>query len=242
MKNWTNIFGFLCSLLFLIGCSEDKPLMYQEDSKVYFLKNTTETSRDSIEKSFAFDPTNVTSDTIALNFRIIGFPKDVDREIAVKVKEGSTAKLGYHFKIDNLFIPANSSNGSAELIFFRREGLKDSTVRADLLIAENENFEVGYEDVIGNSKINRVTLRFSITDLLSKPTNWQTLWQNMFGDYSNTKILFLTQQLNYTAWNVPYLFPQDQSNMINKARIAIYEYEKMNGPLMDENGNRVIIP
>ena len=30
--------------------------------------------------------------------------------------------------------------------------------------------------------------------------------------------------------------------MINKARIAIYEYEKINGPLIDEDGNRVVIP
>lgn len=226
----------------MISCKEDKQLMYEEDARVYFLKNTTATSRDSIEQSFAFEPNTILSDTIPLNFRIIGFPKDVDRQIALQVKEGSTAKLGYHFKIDKLFIPANSSDGSAELIFFRRPGLKDSVVKAELLIAENENFKIGYEDFSGISKVNRVTLKFSITDLLSKPSNWPTLWQNMFGDYSRTKILFLTQSLNYTAWNAAFLFPQDQSNMINKARIAIYEYEKINGPLIDEDGNRVVIP
>ena len=242
MKKWTYICFILVAFISLYNCKEDEKLMYQEDARVYFLKNTTATASDSIVHSFAFDPSEVSSDTIPLNFRIIGFPKETDREIAIQVKEGSTAKRGYHFKIDKLFIPAGSSDGHAELIFFRREGLKDSIVKADILIQENENFKIGYEDMKGISTVNRVTLRFSITDLLQMPTNWPTLWQGMFGDYSDTKILFLTQQLQYTDWNAAFLFPQDRSNMINKARIAIYEYEKQNGPLIDENGNRVIIP
>ncbi|MFZ4262464.1 DUF4843 domain-containing protein [Sphingobacterium sp. HJSM2_6] len=242
MKKLIHIGSLFLLLTGIVSCKEDKQLMYEEDARVYFLKNTTATSRDSIEQSFAFEPSTTLSDTIPLNFRIIGFPKDYDRQIAIQVKDGATAKQGYHFKIDNLFIPANSSEASTALIFFRRPGLKDSVVKADLLIAENEHFKIGYEDHIGNAKVNRVTLKFSITDLLSKPTNWPRLWQNMFGDYSDTKILFLTQQLKYTAWNAAFLYPQDQSNMINKGRIALYEYEKANGPLIDENNNRVIIP
>ncbi|MFA4980673.1 MAG: hypothetical protein WC589_24400, partial [Sphingobacterium sp.] len=67
-------------------------------------------------------------------------------------------------------------------------------------------------------------------------------WKNLFGDYSNTKILFLTQLLDYTNWNQGGLFPQDSNRMLAQARLGIYEYERANGPMFDENGNRVIIP
>lgn len=198
--------------------------------------------RDSVNHTFALSPNTTTSDTVTLRFRIMGFPKDFDRQIALKLTENSTAKDGYHFKINNLFIPANTSDGTADLIFFRKAGLKDSTVFAELNIAENDFFKVGYEDFDSNSKLDRLTYRFTITDKLAMPSNWPTLWLSMFGEYSDTKIVFLSQLMNYTAWNVSFLYPQDRSNMINKARIGIYEYEKVNGPMIDENGNRVLIP
>lgn len=242
MKNKLNIFFLFLTVVGLIGCSEDEPLMYQEDSRVYFYKRTGSSERDSINYSFAFSNANISTDTVALRFRIIGFSKDYDRQVTLKLSENSTAKEGYHFKIDNLIIPANSSDGTADLIFFRKAGLKDSTVFAQLNIAENDFFKIGYKDFDSNSKLDRLTYRFTITDKLAMPSNWQTLWFPMFGEFSNRKILFLTELMNYTAWNVSFLFPQDQSNMINKARIGLYEYEKANGPMIDENGNRVLIP
>lgn len=242
MNKWIYICSLILATTFFYSCEEDEQLMYQEDSRVYFFKHNTSSTRDSIIYSFAFESADVSTDTIALRFRILGFPKDYDREIPVQLTEGSTAKLGYHFKINKLFIPANSSDATADLIFFRRAGLKDSIVNAELQIVENQHFKPGYEDLDLSSKLNRITYRFSLTDKLNKPSNWETYWKNMFGEYSNTKILFLTELLNYTDWNAAWLFPQDQSNMINKARVGIYEYEKVNGSLIDENENRVIIP
>lgn len=242
MRKLLNSYFLLLAFAGLIGCSKDEQLMYQEDPRVYFYKRMGSSERDSINYSFAFSAAGVTADTVALRFRIMGFPKDHDRQIPLKLVESSTAKEGYHFKINNLFIPANSSDGTADLIFFRKAGLKDSTVYAELNIGENEFFKAGYEDFDNGSKLDRLTYRFTITDKLAMPSNWPTLWLPMFGEYSNRKILFLTQLMNYTAWNVSFLFPQDQSNMINKARIGLYEYEKANGPMIDENGNRVLIP
>ena len=233
----------LLSLLTLQqSCKEDDKLMYVEEPRVYFFKHTTGAARDSVNYSFAFAANTVQSDTLDLRFRIMGFPKDYDRAIALQVQEGSTAHANYHYKIENLFIPAGSSDATASLILYRKAGLKDSTVYATFQIAANESFKPGYEDKDFGSALDRVTYKFSLTDKLSKPNNWDTYWFSLFGDYSNTKILFLTQLLNYTNWNSGGLFPQDSNNMKQKARYGIYEYEQEHGPMYDENGNRVIIP
>jgi hypothetical protein len=114
-------------------------------------------------------------------------------------------------------------------------------VGAVLRIIENEYFKPGYQN-LEYGRLDRLSYKFSLTDKLSKPEIWDSYWQSRFGDYSERKIVFLTQALPYSNWNSGGLFPQDSNQLIQKARIALYEYEKANGPMIDENGNRVIIP
>lgn len=236
------IYIFLCGFVGLaMSCKEDVPLMYEEDSRVYFFKRSTSSLRDSIDYSFAFEEADVQTYSVNLRFRIIGFPKDYDRTIELKVEDGATAQEGKHYTIDDLYIPANSSDGTAVLTFYRTADLKEGPVEAVLHVVENEYFKPGYEDTDWGN-LDRLTYKFTLIDMLSKPSLWDSLWQNLFGDYSERKIVFLTQALPYSSWNEGVWFPQDQNQMIQKARIALYEYEKANGPMTDENDNPVVIP
>ncbi|SMG06212.1 DUF4843 domain-containing protein [Sphingobacterium psychroaquaticum] len=228
-------------LLAFQSCKEDEKLMYEEDPRVYIYKYGASNGTDSVNYSFAFAEQAVRTDTVTIPFRIMGFPSNVDRRITMKQEEGTTAKEGYHYKWESLLIPANSSDGEAKLIFYRRAGLKDSIVSAVFHMVENEFFKPGYNDNWG-AKYDRLTYKFTLTDKLTKPSIWDTYWQSRFGDYSARKILFLTQLLNFTSWNVGGLFPQVSNQMIQEARFGLYNYEQEHGPMLDENGNRVIIP
>jgi len=227
----------------LQGCKEDAKLMFDDsEPKVSFDKRFSGTLVDSVNYSFAFQSSDIVTDTVQIPLRIIGLPRPVDRPVAIALTAGSTAREGYHFKLENAFIPADASDGLVDLIFFRRAGLKDSVVTAELKIVANNDFKPGYDDKGVSAVLDRLTWRFTLTDKLEKPSIWDSYWKNLFGDYSNTKILFLTQLLNYSNWNQGGLFPQDSNRMLAQARLGIYEYEKANGPMLDEHGNRVIIP
>lgn len=244
MRRFLTFIGASIALLFSFqGCKEDDKLMFDDsDPKVSFDKRYSGSLVDSVNYSFAFQSKNILTDTIQIPLRIIGLPRNIDRQVAISLSVSSTAKEGYHFKLENAFIPANASDGVLDVIFFRRAGLQDSVLAGELKIVANGDFKPGYDDHGVSTVLDRLTWRFTLTDKLEKPSIWDSYWKNLFGDYSNTKILFLTGLLNYTNWNQGGLFPQDSNRMVAQARLGIYEYEKVNGPMLDENGNRVIIP
>lgn len=236
----------LCLLLVLLfclsNCTKDERLMYNEEETGLSFYKRGGTDVDSVDYSFALEPQDVKTDTIFLRFRIMGTTKSYDREIKLNVLDGSTAKAGYHYKIEKLFIPANAYDAEVPLILFRRLGLKDSLVTAQLEIMETVDFKKGYDDITQGSKLSRQTYKFSLTDKLAKPSLWDSFWKDLYGEYSNTKLLFLTSATGYRTWNTPVYLPQDQNQMVQSARLSLYEYEKANGPLIDENGNHVTLP
>ena len=232
-------FVFMITLL-MSSCSQDEQLMYQDDPSVYFYKRGG--GLDSVDYSFALETTDVTTDTIGLTFRIMGLARDYDRPISLMLEEGSNAKEGYHYKVENLFIPAGEYEVDASLIFFRRAGLKDSTIVGILKVVDNSELKAGYNDVVVGAAFDRLSYRFTLTDKLSKPSIWDARWLPLFGEYSNTKLLFLTGATGYKTWNAFVSLPQDQNQMVQNARYALYEHERDQGPLLDENGNRVVLP
>jgi hypothetical protein len=209
MKKIIHIFLFACVAL-VTSCKEDKPLMYEEDPRVYLLNRFTVGSNDSINYSFAFQGEEVQSYSMNLYFRIIGFPKDYDRSIAIAIDGDATAQEGVHYSIENLYIPANASDGMAVLTFYRQPDLKENTVGAVLRIIENEYFKPGYQN-LEYGRLDRLSYKFSLTDKLSKPEIWDSYWQSRFGDYSERKIVFLTQALPYSNWNSGAISPRFKS-------------------------------
>ncbi|MEC3878237.1 DUF4843 domain-containing protein [Parapedobacter sp. 10938] len=232
---------FLAIPMLISGCSEDDRLLFDQTTSVYF------NNSDSLEYTFAFEPEAVSSDTIYLDFRITGMAVDVDREIGIETDSLTTAKAGYHFDIVNPVIPAGTYEASVPVVLYRRPGLVDSVVTAYLRIVDSPDLLAGYDDAawswpVLRAKYSRRRFKFTVTDQLNKPAIWDSFWMSFFGDYSRVKLRFLAQATGYTNWNAGVYLPQDRNFMIQAARYALYEYEQANGPMLDENGNRVVFP
>jgi hypothetical protein len=223
----------------MAGCSKDSRLMYKEDPRIYFYTS------DIVEYSFAAQPESLMVDTIYLPIRIMGSAVNTDRTFSLNIDDSSTAKLGYHFSFGPFVIPANTYQVDLPVYMYRRPGLKDSTVTAYISIGESSDFKAGYVDGLTTNGTaggaGRLHYKISITDQLLKPSNWETVWVNYFGTYSQVKFKFLIQTTGRTDWTWTG-FPQDLNFSIQTAKYALYNYELANGPLIDEFGNRVVFP
>lgn len=212
----------------MASCAKDKQLMYSEQPSIYVYDRV-----DSTVFTFATVPVDVVTDTINVEFRIIGTPSATDRTIKLEPRAGATAKAGYHYSIGPAVVKANSDSTIVPIYVYRKAGLKDSTVNVILDIKENEDFKLGY--------LGRLKYKLSISDILSKPTIWDGAWAPYFGSYSEVKFRFLLAATGRTDWN-SYPFPADSRFMSQRAKNALLVYNQQFGDLIDENNERVVFP
>lgn len=219
----------LFSLLALLtACSVDQQLLFDQPTSVYI-----DAFVDSTDYTFATSPATVTKDTIEIPLRITGIGSSTDREVSFAPTAGSTAKLGYHYTIGSVIIKANEFSTMVPVYIFRKAGLKDSIVTVNFEVKENENFKLGYTDQLG--------YKITISDILMKPTNWESVWIGYFGKYSLVKFKFLLEVTGRTNWN-SFPFPQDTRFLSQKAKNALLEYNQTKGDLIDENGEIITFP
>lgn len=235
------VFLFLTVLL-IAGCTKDKRLMYEEDPRIYFTKFILGvTNPDSAIYSFTLKPADQTKDTAYLTMRIMGSAVDRDRVIKVIVSPTSTAKEGYHFDFGPLIMPANEYQTQIPVFLYRKPGLKDSIVHLELAVGTSVDFKPGYEDKVRGSAFDRLHYKISFTDQVLKPRNWDSYLVNYFGEYSKTKFEFMIRKTGKSEWERA-IFPQDLNFYIQTVKRELLEYEKVNGPMLDENGNRISFP
>lgn len=235
----------LLALLSILGCKEDERLMFADEASVYFGAQSSNGgfySLDSLNYSFAFEPEEVEQDTFYVYCRITGLAADHDRRINFVADERSDAKMNYHYEILNPLIPAGQYGNDIAIVLYRQPGLQDSLVTALLHIEDSEDLLAGYNDTgsqpVGRSKYTRREFKFTITDQLLKPANWDSSWLSTFGEYSQVKIRFISSVTGYTNWGGNPL-PQDRNFIVQTAYQALYNYEQENGDLIDENGKPV---
>ncbi|WP_316789129.1 DUF4843 domain-containing protein [Pedobacter frigoris] len=214
--------------LLLASCTKDDQKLFEEPTAIYNYNFP-----DSIEYTFATSPTTVESDTILINYRIIGNASPKDRIINLQVRDGATAKAGYHYKLGPAIVKANEFSASVPVYLYRKSGLKDSTVQVIFDIKDNEELKAGYPA--------KLRYKLTITDILKKPTNWDSAWKTYFGEYSEVKFRFLLDVTGRTDWN-SFPFPGDSRFLAGRARNALLEYNQTHGPLIDENGDEVFFP
>ncbi len=212
----------------MASCAKNEELLFNQADLVY-----VESFPDSTDYTFATSPASVVTDSIFVNFRIIGKAADRDRTINLVPTQASSAKAGYHYRVGSAIVKANQFTARVPIYVYRKPGLKDSTLTATLRVSENSDFKPGYP--------NRLRYKFTLADILSKPTNWETTWSAYFGSYSEVKFRFLITATGKTNWNAGPL-PQDSRFLSQKARNALLEYNQQYGPLIDEFGQQVFFP
>lgn len=219
----------LAATLLVVSCTRDKELMFNEPTAIY-VSNLT----DSAEFSFATTPSSVTSDVVLISYRIIGNSAPIDREINLVVRDGATAKSGYHYKLGPTVVKANQFTAEVPVYVYRKAGLKDSTVQVIFDIKESADLKQGYP--------SRLRYKLTITDILKKPTIWDSAWKTYFGEYSEVKFRFLLSVTGRTDWN-SFPYPGDSRFLAGRARNALLEYNQTHDkPLTDENGQEVFFP
>jgi hypothetical protein len=226
----------LVALMVLAGCKQDDLLTYKEDPRVYFNRG------EGIAYTFSATPTEIIKDTLYIQVRIMGSAAEKDRPFTIIVDDSSTAKEGWHFELGEKLIPAGAYSADLPVYLYRRPGLKDSVVTAYFTIGESADFKPGYMDkYVSVDPYNKLHFRISIDDQLLRPSNWDSKWSAYFGTYSRAKHLFINQVYGGAGWTT-VAFPQDINFLVQSARYALYTYEQANGPLMDENNERVVFP
>ncbi|WP_166664790.1 DUF4843 domain-containing protein [Pedobacter metabolipauper] len=218
----------LAAGLLFASCTKDKDLLFNEPTAIYVVALP-----DSVDFSFATTPTSVISDTLFMTYRIIGNAAPQDRTINLVARDGATAKAGYHYKLGPAVVKAGEFAAEVPVYVYRKAGLKDSTVQVIFDIKENADFKTGFP--------TRLRYKLTLTDILQKPSNWETTWKTYFGEYSEVKFRFLLSVTGRTVWTGA-VYPGDSRFLAGRARNALLEYNQTYGALIDENGVEVSFP
>lgn len=235
----------------LSACTRDEISNdFNAQSSVYFYYSTGPYSTyniDSISYSFVEKSSAVQQDTIWLPVRINGAPSGMDRSINLAAENSSTAIKDVHYKLLDYHMPKDAFQTSLGVVLLRDASLRDTSVVLNLALQTSNDFPVLMKDTLmGDGQYySKNKVRIIFTDRLIKPGNWDSYLVTFFGIYSNTKFRFMAEVLGVSS------FPNTGPDALkyptlqfyqNTVRNALVEYNALNGPLIDENGNPVVFP
>lgn len=241
---------YIALLGLLASCKKDEISATSEAAPgVYFIYDTDRpVNIDSVSYTFVEKASTVVTDTIWLPVRISGDIADHDRGInLVAVNEGTTAVKDKHYKFLNYTMPKGSFTTRLGVVLLRDASLLNTSVALNLQLQPSSDFSTLMKDTLmGDGRYySRNKIRIIFTDRLLKPDNWESYLIAFFGSYSNVKFRFITGVLGVSTFSTtgpnPVNYPKMQFYQ-NTVRNALLEYTTANGPLVDENGNEVVIP
>ena len=233
MKNLYNIcIGAFC-LIGATSCSTDNIDIYNGGNQVYFERVPSQA--DSLTFSFAVYDEEITSSVIEIPIISTGKICNYDREVKFEIKKESSAIEGSDYSIEKVTIPAGEYKTTMKVTLFRKAELKEheKIILFQMLPTSELNIDVDP---------NWTDYKLKINDILTKPTRWIYECQPYFGTYSDVKYKFIIDTLG--IWD----FPDSGENAIPKSQMYYYqdkmksalaEWEKENGPMYDEKGNKV---
>lgn len=224
----------IATLMVTTGCrSNNDLLMYSNDPGVYFYAGTNTTSGDTLGYNFILKPDSVKRDTIYLPLRIMGDTANRDRVVEIAVADSSTAKEGIDFEFGSKIVRAGRYSDSIALYVLRNEDLKTMIKKLYLRIVPSKDFKPGYYAF--------QDFRVSVTDQVVPP-NWTSTYIRLFGAFSMVKFRFMVETLQRVSFSLSELTQSQLAAMSTQCKLALAEYEKIHGPLLDENGLRVVFP
>jgi len=230
MKNINRLITTVILYLIISACGKEERLMYKESPAIYFSRDFP--LPDSVNYTFVVKPDTLLRDTVYLNIRITGLATDADRKFNLVIADSSTAIKGTHFDIGPAVVKAGQYAVKFPVYLFRTPDMKNKVFSVYFRIASSDDFAEGFA---GNLKY-----QIRVTDMLLKPSDWSDFF---YGAYSLTKHQFMVSRLGTTAitMGTGAQFSEIMS-ILQKMRVELIRYENANGPLVDENGNRVTFP
>jgi hypothetical protein len=243
MKILTYFSGLLIiSILLLNACTKKDIATYQQDARLYFRipgQFDATVSRDSLLYSFPFHPTATLQDTIWFEACVMGNAAPADREIGMHIDmAGTTAKENVDFKFLNKVVPAGAFKAAIPIVIFKTAAIKDSFVRLQLSVEENQHFKVGYA--------RYAKAVFIWGDKFLKPDNWDNSnYALAFGSpFSQKRTQFILDSCHITDLPNPNNRPlMGYYNQVLRNALNNYNRGKpFAQQLKDENGVNIFIP
>ncbi len=181
----------LGTMLLFVSCDKDIDSFEEQNHFVYFDmpymldeygRKTTQRA-DSISYSFELDDISVTSYTFKIPVNAISLAADKDRKYKVEVVADETTATDSDWdktSIANTVLKAGEVFDTLNVKVFRTESLRTEWKHITFRIVENEEFGVGYN--------NLLKAKISFSDQLEVPEWWPN-WQRYFGDFCREKYL-----------------------------------------------------
>lgn len=246
-------------MLFILVSCKKETLMYEDKPGIYIDKEKFIGVRDSTNYSFAEKANTLMLDTIYIPVKISGNTSASDRIVPLKVDESKTTAIaGTHYQILETKIKANEITARVPILIKRTTDLKTTQVRLYVKTQTSAEFPLNIINTKTNSTFNGeptstytpgYLIKFS--DQLLKPDTWDasgSWFKFYFGNYSAVKYKFIIEVTGRTVWGPRARdgadAPTSTQMYIYYAKLvsALYEYEKVNGPMIDETGNPVTFP
>ena len=224
-------------MVLTLGCKKDEIITYQGADGISFY-STYYLDVDSVNYSFALQPSVKDRDTIFIPMRLQGKPSSKDRIIKLLALPGSTARVGVDYSLPEIKLPANQLVVKYPLVVFNTPEMNTTNFKLILAVDPNSELVAAAPGVPIDLSRNFNQMKISITGLLTRPTYWDSS-QYFFGSFSVTKMQFMIKVTGLTNFDSSVLPFSTILNTQVQLRNALAAYENVNGPLIDEQGNQV---
>lgn len=214
-----------------VACEKSELQSFSEEVMIYFFKPRNTPTPDSLTYSFAVRDAAVQFDTVKIPLRIIGMAAEEDRAVHYSVIADKSNAEPSSYALLPAVVKANEYATFLQVKVLRSPALKNQEMRLWLQLENSDDFKTGVDD--------QLKYLVKINDFLSMPASWPSM-SSHFGKYSNTKydlIIKATGRFDYTG----VLFTEAEHLKQTSVNYLI-AYEEANGPLYDENGDRVFFP
>lgn len=223
------------ALLFMISgawaCKKEDKLIYRNDPKIYIYKNWLNYQYDSVNYSFAIKNSDRVRDTVWATVRIMGDASPQDRVIDFRpVDSLTTAVKGRDYELMNYIMPADSFATKLGIIIKKTPEMDVKEVKIVMKLMASKDFKTGIYD--------QLFYRVVISNILVKPSDWDSWLKNYFGDYSERKYRFIIDVLGISEFTNSMSY-SEYSYFEQRMKNALADYETKNGPMIDEKGSRV---
>ncbi|MDR3297569.1 MAG: DUF4843 domain-containing protein [Prevotellaceae bacterium] len=259
---WLTLLPLLAS-----SCEYETLPTYSGQDQIYFAFADATTAADLTNSKvlhFGYDLPQRPSQTLSIPVKVMGSIADFSRAVSFKLDGGSAVEgLDIELMSDSSFVPAGSNNGRIMVRLLNTERLNNTTLTTALRLQQNEHFNVDYSEFYRwhqfDTVIDARLFLVSFDNAADKPNLWaaqESLFSNLFGDYSNVKLELMCQLFGLTRAYFEYDSEAENSLTIFNLRFPgaltttwvrylnryLKEYaDAHNGePLRDENGNVIV--
>ncbi|WP_437918076.1 DUF4843 domain-containing protein [Sphingobacterium sp. LRF_L2] len=230
-KFWGILFVFT-----MVSCQKDDIMFYEGPDALSIYLASGEA--DSTIYSFGLELPEVLQDTVWIKVRAQGAAKDYDRVFELEPTDKTTAVQGEDFDLPQYTLYAGQIETKYPVILYRTAKLAEGDETIVVTIKPNDYFvepALGQE-IRGSNSVETFKIKFN--DYLSEPAYWKEQYLDYYvGEFSIVRFQFMVYVYGITDFSV-WSYGESANAALN-LRVALAKYEAENGPLYEENGNRL---